>query len=251
MLLPSIAQVLGLCAFGVVAWSFTELGSLPPEYRTRLVVYGSFTIALGGSVGSLPVTLEAFRKRLSSWQDWGALIFSGIASFVEIIIALSFLGGFDIQQNVARVVVLALLGTLDTCFGMAELGEYLATYDERLEQWRNDYKEAVREYYQMPTNVQESIQYETPTGDYAETPVMVSEIVNSNGTEPVVCYCGVVLDSKKAKGPHFKKHYKEWREFLTPELAYQAMFRKYAETMHLGDIEFPNLDKFKEVMKKQ
>lgn len=153
MLLPSIAQVIGLCMFGIVAWSFTEFDMLNQNYRINLVIAGSFLIAAGGSIGSLPVTVEVFRKRRNggiTWVDWATLVFSGIASFVETITSLSFLSGFNITQSWQRIALLAILSTLDTCLGMAELGDYLGSHDKRMDQWKREYKKAVKQYYVTP-----------------------------------------------------------------------------------------------------
>lgn len=63
LLIPSILAAIGFCAFAVLAFSFTELQSLPATFRRWLVIVGSFSLAIGGEVGTLSATVEIFRKR--------------------------------------------------------------------------------------------------------------------------------------------------------------------------------------------
>ncbi|MDY7080478.1 MAG: hypothetical protein SXV54_26665 [Chloroflexota bacterium] len=181
LLLPSVIQVAGLCAFGAVAWAFTEAGSLS-QSRITLVIVGSFSIAVGGGIGSLPVTVECFRKGLHSWADWCALVVSGVASLVETFVALSFLGGFEIANSIPRIAAMSLLAVLDACFGMAEFGQYLAGHDDRLGEWKQEYDVAVKQYYSLPTPAT----YAVATGKDAYT----KPLPQSNGDKHVCPYCG-------------------------------------------------------------
>jgi len=195
MLIPSIMQAIGLVCFGLVGWSLTEFNSLSNSFRVWLVIAGSLSIAIGGNVGTLPVTVEIFRKwshGTASWPDWIGFGFSTAASLVETYIALSFLAGFEIMNSQWRVLLLACLGVADSAFGLAELGIYLASHDERLQQWREEYKEAVSNYYSLPQPQQE---YEEPTGEYAETPVMP----NSDVPDPIT--------------PESKRTLNDWRNY--------------------------------------
>jgi hypothetical protein len=205
------------------------MGMMGSDYRTRLVIIGSFMIAAGGSIGSLPVTVEVFRKRRNggiTWVDWATLVFSGIASLVETVTSLSFLGGFEIAQSMPRIMLLAILGTLDTCLGMAELGDYLGSYDQRLGQWKKEYRRAVKEYY----NNQQPQQYAVPTGDYAYTPPLPQQELgtpesNGNGGH---CWCGEYCKNPQHYSAHVRHdHYDEVLRGYDSESARNAMLEQY------------------------
>lgn len=260
LLLPSIAQAIGLCCFGVVAWSFTEMSQLGADYRTNLVVIGSFLIAAGGSIGSLPVTVELFRKRHNggwAWFDWATNVFSPIASLVETVTALSFLGGFEISQSRSRIVLLAVLGTLDTCLGMAELGDYLGMFDQRLEQWKREYKKAVRDYYNRGQIEQSVDEVPVPTGEYAYTKPLPPAEPQNNGNSGY-CFCGHYCTSPQAYAAHFKaKHMEETvydpatgDKYGAAPVALRAMEERYKETKDNARWNFPSLERVVEMRRK-
>ena len=88
LLIPSILAAIGFCAFAVLAFSFTELESLPAAFRRGLVIVGSFTLAIGGEMGTLSATVEIFRKRSKAevW-DWLALAISAMATVAAFILS--------------------------------------------------------------------------------------------------------------------------------------------------------------------
>lgn len=236
LLLPSVIQTIGLCCFGVVAFSLTEMSSLPHEYRTWLVVAGSFTAAIGSDIGTLPSALEVFRKRRmgqAEWPDWMMLVVSTLASLAETIIALSFLGGFDVVENAWRVATLGGLTVLDAYFTISELGDWFGSYEIRIEKWREEYKEAVNRFYAMEQR--ESIPEPMPS---------------SNGRGP--CWCGEICKNRQHYAAHVQHdHYPEIMQYETGVKAREEMRVKYAETIPSAAWEFPALEWFNRVRERQ
>jgi len=243
LLLPCIIQTFGLTCLGVVAFSLTEMATLAAEYRTWLVMAGAFTVAIGSDIGSLPSAVEVFRKRrrgTAEWPDWLALIFSGLASLAETVIALSFLGGFDLVQNIFRVAVLGILTVLDTYFTISELGDWIASYEIRLEVWREEYKQAVKDYYQM-----EALRGQEPEESLAKP-------ANGGGH----CWCGHWCQNSQAYAAHVKVHVSEaarapdGEPYATGVQAREAMRQRYSGTMGGARWDFPDLATVNEWRKK-
>jgi len=262
LLVPSVIQTIGLCCFGAVAFSLTEMSSLPPEYRTALVVAGSFAAAVGGDIGSLPSALEIFRKRRTGqigWPDWVTLIVSGLASLVETVIALSFLGGFDIVENAWRVAALGGLTVLDTYFTISELGDWFGSYELRMEAWREEYKEAVKQIYAVPEQqsgeqlveppVEQNQRNKTGTGelphfDMDDLPKV--EMPSKNGAG--YCWCGEECSNRQAYAAHVQHHhYPEITEYESGVQAWQEMYKKYAKMIPGATWDYPTLEWFNRV----
>lgn len=231
LLLPCIVQTIGLCCLGIVAFSLTEMSALPAEYRTWLVVVGSFTVAIGSSVGSLPSAIEIFRKRRrgeAEWPDWAALVFSGCASLAETITALSFLGGFDIVRNLMRVIILGTLTVLDAYFTISELGDWIACYEVRIEKWREEYRQAVDRFYAMENGAQSELE------------------PSSSSAGP--CWCGTECRNRQHYAAHVQHvHYPEIAEYDDGVQARETMRVKYAETIPGAAWDFPTLEWFNRV----
>lgn len=238
LLLPSVIQTIGLCCFGVVAFSLTEMSSLPAEYRTWLVVAGSFSAAIGSDIGTLPSALEVFRKRRTGqaeWPDWATLIVSTFASLAETIIALSFLGGFQVVENMWRVVALGGLTVLDCYFTISELGDWFGSYEIRIEKWREEYREAVNRFYAME---QEETQ-----------PKLEPEPV-TNGDGP--CWCGEHCESRWTYATHVQyTHYDEVAKYTSGAEAREKMKEKYADTIPVAKWKFPELAWFNRVWERR
>jgi hypothetical protein len=240
LLLPSIIQTIGLCCFGVVAFSLTEISSLPHQYRTWLVVAGSFAAAIGSDIGTLPSALEVFRKRRvgkAEWPDWATLIFSALASLAETTIALSFLGGFDVAENLTRVIVLGVLTVLDAYFTISELGDWFGSYEIRIEEWRKEYREAVDRFYAME---QRELEPQPEPEPEPET--------NNAG----LCWCGEHCESRWTYAPHVQYvHYSEVAEYASGAEAYEKMREKYASTIPEATWKFPELAWFNRVWERR
>ena len=241
MLLPSVAQVIGGLCFGTVAWSLTEVALLPPAYRVNLVVVGAFAIAIGGNAGSLPVAVEVFRKKDRTWIDWATLVFSSIASWVEMVIAMSFLGGFDIAQNAPRIYAMTLLAILDTTFGISQFAAYLAGHNERMVQWQEDFKVAVAQDYGRPAVAPEPV-YEIATGADAYSPPLPTPAVSENGNGGY-CWCGQFCKNANAYSAHQRAHQREVAPYASSVVAREEMRERYADTIDdaRDGWEFPSL----------
>lgn len=235
LLLPSVIQTIGLCCFGVVAFSLTEMASLPQNYRTSLVVAGSFAAAIGSDIGTLPSALEVFRKRRTGkaeWPDWATLIFSALASLAETVIALSFLGGFDVVENAWRVALLGGLTVLDAYFTISELGDWFGSYELRMEEWKEEYREAVKFYYSQ--DQEQKKPKEKPE--------------NGKG----FCWCGKECSNRQHYAAHVgHDHRPEVLEYNSGVKAREALREKYQETIEGADWDFPELAWFNEVLRKE
>jgi len=150
LLIPSVLAAIGFCAFAVLAFSFTELQSLPPTFRRGIVIIGSFALAIGGELGTLSATIEIFRKRKNAeaW-DWLALAISAMATMAAFILSFAALLGVNATwSEVVKLygpVVLGVLAAFDAYAGFAEVGMYLSTYDDRMTEWQQAFDTFRRE----------------------------------------------------------------------------------------------------------
>lgn len=150
LLIPSILAAVGFCAFAVLAFSFTELQSLPEAFRRWLVIVGSFALAIGGELGTLSATIEVFRKRkhAEAW-DWLALAISALATMAAFVLSFAALLGVNATwSEVVKLygpIVLGVLAAFDAYAGFAEVGMYLSTYDERMTEWQQAFDTFRRE----------------------------------------------------------------------------------------------------------
>lgn len=141
LLIPSILAAVGFCAFAVLAFSFTELATLPAAFRRWIVIVGSFALAIGGEVGTLSATVEIFRKRkhAEAW-DWLALAISALATMAAFVLSFAALLGVNATWSQAvklyGPIVLGVLAAFDAYSGFAEVGMYLSTYDDRMSEWQ-------------------------------------------------------------------------------------------------------------------
>lgn len=149
LLIPSILSAVGLFCFAVLAYSFTELQTLPTEFRRLLVVVGAFALAAGSEIGTLFAVVEIYRKGGPHTWDWLALFFSLCTTVASFVLAFAAL----LLRSVVWVpllldwgaIVLGVLAALDSYGGFMEFGLYLNSYDRRLDQWeRREVAEAER-----------------------------------------------------------------------------------------------------------
>lgn len=150
LLIPSILAAIGFCAFAVLAFSFTELQSLPATFRRWLVIVGSFALAIGGEVGTLSGVVEVFRKRKRAevW-DWLAIVISAAATMAAFVLSFAALLGVNATwSEVVKLygpIVLGVLAAFDAYSGFAEVGMYLSTYDDRMTEWQAQFDAFRRE----------------------------------------------------------------------------------------------------------
>jgi hypothetical protein len=141
LLLPAILAAVGFCAFAILAFSFTELESLPAAFRRGLVIVGSFTLAIGGELGTLSATVEIFRKRkqAETW-DWLSLAISALATMAAFILSFAALLGVNATWSefvkLYGPLALGVLAAFDAYSCFAEVGMYLSTYDDRMSEWQ-------------------------------------------------------------------------------------------------------------------
>jgi DNA-binding transcriptional regulator YiaG len=165
LLLPSVLSAIGLFAFAVLAYSFTELRSLPSEFRRWLVIVGAFTLAAGSEIGTLFAVVDIYRKGGPRTWDWIALFFSLCTTVASFVLAFAALLLRDLQWVTVALnygaVVLGVLAALDSYGGFMEFGLYLNSYDARLDLWeRREIAEAERAQ-RMSTLVQQPQQEHT------------------------------------------------------------------------------------------
>lgn len=149
LLIPSALAAVGFCAFSVLAFSFTELQTLPVAFRRDLVIVGSFALAIGGEMGTLSGVVEVFRKRRQAevW-DWLAILVSAMSTVAAFVLSWAALLGATATWSrgvqMYGPIVLGVLAALDSYAGFSELGMYLSTYDERMADWQARYDEFKR-----------------------------------------------------------------------------------------------------------
>lgn len=150
LLIPAILAAIGFCAFAVLAFSFTELQSLPEAFRRWLVIVGSFALAIGGELGTLAGVVEVFRKRKHAevW-DWLAIAISAAATVAAFVLSFAALLGVNATwSEVVKLygpIVLGVLAAFDAYSGFAEVGMYLSTYDDRMTEWQQAFDAFRRE----------------------------------------------------------------------------------------------------------
>ena len=237
LMLCVILQVIGLGGQGVVTWSLTDMSSLSHDFRKWIVIASSFMLAIGSDIGTLPSTLEIFRKRrlkTTQWPDWIGFAVGILASFVSTYNAQLYLAGFDVTQNKLRIVTLVGLTVLDMAFTLAESGDLRASYEIQVKQWRREYRQAVERYYAMeqPREVEPEPQPET------------------NGAG--LCWCGIECRNRQHYAAHVQHgHRPEVLEFESGVEAREALKEKYAATIEGAAWDFPDLAWFNEVLRKE
>ncbi len=201
LLIPSIVTALGLFAFAVLAFSFTELHQLPDTFRRWLVVVGAFTLAAGGEVGTVFGVIEVYRKEARNAWDWSALVVSCCATFGAFLLAFAALLGVNATWSagvrawgpIAQGVLVALDG-----YGLfVELGLYLSSYDARVRKWRAEYTQFKREMLQGVY----AHQHSTPAQDIGvtqHTSTPAQHTSTSNNGRLVCPHCGATHNTRGA-----------------------------------------------------
>ena len=238
LMLCVIMQVVGLGGQGVVTWSLTDMSSMSTDFRKWLVIMSSFLLAIGSDIGTLPSTLEIFRKRRlgsTQWPDWVGFAVGIAASYVSTYNAQMYLAGFDVTQNVWRIRTLVSLTVLDMAFTLAESGDLRASFELQMRQWQKEYRQAVKQYYEMETRQAESQPEPQP---------------ETNGAG--LCWCGKECRNRQHYAQHIgHDHRPEVLEFGSGVEAREAFKERYAETISGAAWDFPDLVWFNEVFRKE
>lgn len=252
LLIPSIAAAIGFFAFAVLSFSFTELTTLPEDFRKYLVLVGSFALAFGGEIGTLTATVEIFRKRetkTTSLWDWIALVVSGIASTASFILAFATLLGVKATWSetvqIYGPIVLGILAMLDAYGGFVEFGEYLGSFDNRLEDWRKEYDKAVEK-----VDLRGSV-----VGAADGRSEQESEQKDKNGNdigEGGYCFCGEHLDNARSYAAHTRHNHiietlydEEGNQYQTALIARNALVEKYEGAVDNPKWNLPDIEEIK------
>jgi len=145
LLLPSIVSAIGFTCFASIGFGFVEMDALGAGFRQTVVLLGAFSLAIGGEMGTVAQTVELFRKRdaARAW-DWAGLVISVLASLSAFILAFAALLGvratWGATVQMYGPIVLGCLAALDAYGGFMSTGLYLATFDERMNEWRAAYE---------------------------------------------------------------------------------------------------------------
>ncbi|HNT74217.1 MAG TPA: HTH domain-containing protein [Anaerolineae bacterium] len=162
LLIPAAASSIGFFCFAVLAFSFTELATLPAEFRMALVLVGSFSLAFGSEVGTLSSVVEIYRKgeRLGRW-DKLALLISVLSTVGAFVLAFATLLGVKATWGVVvqlyGPVVLGLLAALDSYGGFMEFGLYLNGFDKRMQSWQRQFSDFKREHLTQQLDAQRQL----------------------------------------------------------------------------------------------
>lgn len=148
LIVTSFAIAIGFCLFAVLSYAFEEMQSLPPEFRTWLVIYGAWALALGGELSTPICVFEIYRKLgtedHSRW-DWAALIASSLATVAVLFLATASLLKVDVgwPEFVKSYgpILLMLAAGADGYAGFVETGLYLKNFDRRHREWESKYGE--------------------------------------------------------------------------------------------------------------
>ncbi len=162
LLIPAAASSIGFFCFAVLAFSFTELSTLPADFRMALVLVGSFSLAFGSEVGTLSSVVEIYRKgeRLGRW-DKLALLISVLSTVGAFVLAFATLLGVKATWGVVvqlyGPVVLGLLAALDSYGGFMEFGLYLNGFDKRMQSWQRQFSDFKREHLTQQLDAQRQL----------------------------------------------------------------------------------------------
>lgn len=156
LLLPAVIMSIGLAAFSVLSFSFTELSSLPEAFRKSIVIVGSFSLAIGGEIGTISVVVEIYRKSKRTFWDWSALFISGLSTVGSFIIVFAALLGvrstWGPTLQAYGPIIQGVLVAADAYGVFMELGLYLNRQDEEdaelADDVVDDYERAMPELYE-------------------------------------------------------------------------------------------------------
>jgi len=148
MLLPITSGALGACIFFALGLAFAEIAGIRPEVRKPLILMAAFGVAIGSTFGSIGSGIEVFRKshkgQATAW-DWVSLSISIVTTIAGMIIGVATLLGGTTNWSQEAVIwgsaVVCGLAALDASGDMIELGGLFGSYEDRVEQWREEREE--------------------------------------------------------------------------------------------------------------
>lgn len=147
LFIPVLIAGLGVMAFAILAYSFTEVrNALAHGWSTRLVVGGAIAMAIGGEFGTGFAILEVFRKYTKGearYWDWVGLCISFVASTMGLFLSWAWLSGImaswtGFMQDYGPL-ILGICGVADFYAGWMEAGLYKGTYEARFAEWEQTY----------------------------------------------------------------------------------------------------------------
>jgi len=145
----SFVIALGFCLFAVLSYSFEEMQNMPSRFRTDLVIYGAWALAVGCEFSTPVACFEIYRKLgtedHSPW-DYVALSASIFSTLMVLFIATSNLLNVDAEwPEIVRTygpILLILAAGADGYATFIETGLYLRRFDRRYKEWQAKYREA-------------------------------------------------------------------------------------------------------------
>jgi hypothetical protein len=177
------------------------------------VIVGSFTLAIGGEMGTLAATIEIFRKRshAETW-DWLALGISALATMAAFILSFAALlgvsAGWSTAVKLYGPIVLGVLAAFDAYAGFAEVGMYLSTYDARMQEWQ-----AAFDAFRKEAQAQVAAHKIADAPQAAASALVIAPLAthgnngNGNGAHaaPHVCaHCGTEFAKAQALSAHLR-----------------------------------------------
>jgi len=166
MLAPILSNAVGASIFFALGLAFAEVANIPDKWRTPLVLVASFGVAIGSTFGSIGSGIEIFRKaykRQATGWDWASLTISVVTTIVGMVMGFAALLGATEEwsrlMTIYGCIVVGAFASLDTGGDMIELGGLFGSYEDRIEQWRDE-----REAYNAKYGIVEApIVRESPT----------------------------------------------------------------------------------------
>lgn len=185
LIVPILSSTIGACIFTTLAFSFTELATLPQSFRTALVIVGAFTVGIGSTFGSAASGIEIYRKvyaRTAIVWDWIALSVSTLTTVGGFALGFAALLGAASVTGWARLVqmwgplVLGALVSLDGLGDIVELGGLFGSFELRLERWENDRQEWAKAH-----GIEPPVSEDAPVVSVADFRQLVSSLNGNRG----------------------------------------------------------------------
>lgn len=239
ILIPVMFSAIGLVLMAIESYVFAQFDSMQNEWRTWVSLISAIFMAIGGELGSVSSCFEIFSKYIKSkmsrrheWDtitfwDWSALAVSFVTTMLSFFIASStrpdMVTSWQSVFSEWLILPLMLLSVGDIYSGMIEGGIRLGTFDLRMIDWIVRRKEE-----------QDKIDYlNRLESSNQKTKIMPIE-------NPVTCWCGKQLKSKRAYGSHLRFHINEVQAYNDAQSALNALHQKYEDVV-TADFEFPTL----------
>lgn len=264
----SFAVAFGFCLFAVLSYAFEEMQSMPASFRTYLVIYGAWALAIGGELSTPVCVFEIYRKLGTSdhsrW-DWVALGASVFATLMVLFIAASSLLKVDATwPNVVQAygpILLLLAAGADGYAGFMETGLYLRRFDRRHKGWEKEYLKWRQETAQQLgwAKGSQAVVVPTPAAipltPRPEPPDLFSEIRSFDDGEGGYCWCGFWCNGLQEYDEHLRSHLKEtlWgdngNKIPNAVAARKAMLERYKDTIGGARWEFLTLAEVRDMRK--